>query len=198
MTESMKKKHFQPDGKHEGMLFTKDSRYLNAALRKSSTKKRTALFIIFAVMILGLAGCSKDTARLDANPPSPAGQGSEEKTEVAASTPTAAPEQILQKIDAQQAKEMMDSSSDLILLDVRTQEEYDESHIKGALLIPDYEISDKAGELLADKEATILIYCRSGRRSALAAQALSDLGYSSVYDFGGIIDWPYEVITENK
>ncbi len=198
MTESMKKKHFQPEGKHEGMLFTKDLSDQKARLRKSTTKNRTALFIIFAVMTLGVAGCSKDTARQDADPPSPAGQETEEKTEAAASTPTVAPEQILQKIDAQQAKEMMDSSSDLILLDVRTQEEYDEGHIEGALLIPDYEISDKAGELLTDKEATILIYCRSGRRSALAAQTLSDLGYSTVYDFGGIIDWPYEVITENK
>jgi phage shock protein E len=198
MTESKKKKHFQSGGKHEDMLFIKCSSDRKATLRKSTAKNRTALFIFFTVMILGFAGCSRDTARQEANPHSPAGPETEEETEAAASTPTAAPEQILQKIDAQQAKEMMDSSSDLILLDVRTQEEYNEGHIEGALLIPDYEISDQAGELLIDKAATILIYCRSGRRSALAAKELSDLGYSSVYDFGGIIDWPYEVITENQ
>jgi rhodanese-related sulfurtransferase len=81
-----------------------------------------------------------------------------------------------------------------IILDVRTPEEYEEGHIEGAILIPDNEITAKAEELLSDKNATILVYCRSGRRSALAAQALSELGYNKIYDFGGIIDWPYDVV----
>ncbi|MEL7624432.1 MAG: rhodanese-like domain-containing protein [Clostridiales bacterium] len=96
-------------------------------------------------------------------------------------------------INAEEAKEMMDEEASHILLDVRTQAEYDEGHIPGAILIPDTEIKDRAEEELADKEAVILVYCRSGRRSKVAAQALADLGYTGIYEFGGIIDWPYEI-----
>lgn len=194
----MKEKHSQSDKKRQSVFFTMYLRYRKAVSRKPLIRYRTALLLFFAVMILGLAGCGRDSVRQDTNQPSPVGEQAEEETGTAVSVPTAAPEPIPQKISAQQAKELMDTNSDLILLDVRTQEEYDEGHIEGALLIPDYEINDKAEEQLTDKDTTILIYCRSGRRSALAAQALSDLGYSSVYDFGGIIDWPYEVITETK
>lgn len=101
---------------------------------------------------------------------------------------------VLEKISPEEAKEMMDTTTPIIL-DVRTQEEFDESHIEDAILIPDYEISEKAEELLKDKNAVILVYCRSGRRSALAAKALNELGYLQIYDFGGIIDWPYDVVT---
>ena len=103
---------------------------------------------------------------------------------------------ILEKINAKEAKEIMDGSEDYILLDVRTDEEFNSGHIEGAILLPDYEIEEKAAEVLEDKSTTLLIYCRSGRRSALAAQVLSDLGYTRVYDFGGIIDWPYDIVTE--
>ena len=104
---------------------------------------------------------------------------------------------IPEKISAADAKEMMDNSKDLVILDVRTQEEFEEGHIEGAILIPDNEIKSKAEDILTDKNAIILVYCRSGRRSALASQTLSDLGYTSIYDFGGIIDWPYEVVGTN-
>ena len=90
------------------------------------------------------------------------------------------------------AKKIMDTESDYVILDVRTQEEYDEGHIKNAILIPDYEIADRAESELTDKEQLILVYCRSGRRSKNAAKQLSDMGYSNVKEFGGIIDWPYE------
>ncbi len=103
---------------------------------------------------------------------------------------------ILNKINAEEAKKMMDESSNLIVLDVRTEDEYNSGHIDGALLIPDNEIKAKAEELLSDKSATILVYCRSGRRSALAASALSELGYTVIYDFGGILDWPYDIVIE--
>ena len=96
-------------------------------------------------------------------------------------------------ITAQEAKEIMDTEEDCIILDVRTQEEYDEGHIPAAVLIPDTEVENRAEEELPDKEQLILVYCRSGRRSKLAAQILADLGYSNVKEFGGIIDWPYEV-----
>lgn len=97
------------------------------------------------------------------------------------------------KISPQEAKEQMDSGDGYILLDVRTQPEFDEEHIGGAMLIPDTELSARAEQELTDKDATILVYCRSGRRSELAAKELVNLGYSNVYDFGGIIDWPYDV-----
>jgi len=102
---------------------------------------------------------------------------------------------VYRKINAAEAKQMMDGGGDFILLDVRTDEEFLEKRIAGAVLIPDYEIAERALAELPDKDARILVYCRSGRRSALAAQDLLDLGYTNVYDFGGIIDWPYETVS---
>lgn len=98
------------------------------------------------------------------------------------------------KISAEEAKKRMDSDSKVILLDVRTQEEYDDKHIKGAILIPNEEIHTDAdiAERLPDKDAEILVYCRSGSRSQQAAKKLIQAGYTNVYDFGGIIDWTYE------
>lgn len=100
------------------------------------------------------------------------------------------------KITPKEAKEMMDtlSSEDFIILDVRTEEEYNLGHIEGALLIPNTELRQQAEELIPDKNTTLLVYCRSGVRSAGAALYLLDLGYTSVYDFGGIIDWGYDVV----
>jgi phage shock protein E len=100
------------------------------------------------------------------------------------------------KITATKAKEMMDQDTTITILDVRSQEEFDTGHIEGAILIPDTEITDKAEEILTNKSATILVYCHSGRRSALAAADLVELGYSNVYDFGGINDWTYDIVTE--
>ena len=99
-----------------------------------------------------------------------------------------------EQITPAKAKEIMDSQDGYIILDVRTQEEFDEAHIEGAILIPDYEITDKAESVLKDKNQLILVYCRSGRRSKLAASDLVTLGYSNVKEFGGIIDWPYETV----
>ena len=96
-------------------------------------------------------------------------------------------------ITAEEAKEIMDTEEGYIILDVRTQEEYDEGHIPGAILIPDTEIEARAEEILTDKDQLILVYCRSGRRSKLAAEILVELGYTNIRKFGGIIDWPYEV-----
>ena len=96
-------------------------------------------------------------------------------------------------ITAQQAKELMDNREGYIILDTRTQEEYEESRIPGAILIPYDEITEKAEGILTDKDQLILVYCRSGRRSKIAADALVALGYTNIKEFGGIIDWPYEV-----
>lgn len=112
--------------------------------------------------------------------------------ELSASTDTILVEQgKYQKLTPEEAKERMDAS-EVIVLDVRTKEEYEESHIPNAVLIPNETIADKELEQLPDKEAVILVYCRSGRRSAQAAEKLLQLGYQNIYDFGGIIDWPYE------
>ena len=100
-------------------------------------------------------------------------------------------------ITAEEAKTIMDIEEDYIILDTRTREEYDQGHIPGAIQISHDEITEKAGEVLTDKDQLILVYCRSGRRSKIAAEALVELGYTNIKEFGGIIDWPYEV-TESK
>ena len=96
-------------------------------------------------------------------------------------------------ITAEDAKMIMDSGEDIVILDVREQDEFDAGHIPDAILIPYTEIENKAEEMLPDKDKQILVYCRSGRRSKIAAESLAALGYSNIKEFGGIIDWPYEV-----
>ena len=101
-----------------------------------------------------------------------------------------------QCISPEEAKALMDSEVGYIILDVRTEEEYAVGHIAGAILIPDYEIAEKAESMLTDKDQLILVYCRSGRRSKNAAATLVSLGYTNVKEFGGIIDWKYGTVTE--
>ena len=98
-----------------------------------------------------------------------------------------------EQITAEEAKKIMNSGEEHIILDAREQDEFDEGHIPNAILIPYTEIENKAIELLPDKDKLILVYCRSGRRSKIAAESLAKLGYTNVKEFGGIIDWPYEV-----
>ena len=95
-------------------------------------------------------------------------------------------------ITAEEAKQIMDSEEGYVILDVREQDEYDAGHIPGAILIPYTQIDEKAEGALTDKNQLILVYCRSGRRSKIAAEALVELGYTNIKEFGGIIDWPYE------
>lgn len=99
-----------------------------------------------------------------------------------------------EQISAAEAKKLMDSETDFAIVDARTQEEFDAGHIEGAIMIPEYEIEAKAESLLPDKDQLILVYCRSGRRSKIASEALVGLGYTNVKEFGGIIDWPYEIV----
>ena len=99
-----------------------------------------------------------------------------------------------EQISGAEAKALMDSESGYIIIDARTQPEYDEGHITGAILIPEYEIADRAEKELPDKNQLILVYCRSGRRSKIAAEELVKLGYTNVKEFGGIIDWKYETV----
>ncbi|NLK04456.1 MAG: rhodanese-like domain-containing protein [Clostridiales bacterium] len=99
------------------------------------------------------------------------------------------------KITAEEAKDMIDKDNSIIILDVRTEQEYKSGYIEGAIHLPENEILDEAEKIITDKSTTILLYCRSGRRSALAADNLIELGFSNVYDFGGIIDWKYDIVT---
>ena len=100
-----------------------------------------------------------------------------------------------QKITPAQAKEMMDGETPYILLDVRAEDEFIKSRIDGAVLIPHTEIKTRASAALPDKDAVILVYCAGGIRSANAARNLARLGYTNVYDFGGIQSWPYETVS---
>ena len=98
-----------------------------------------------------------------------------------------------EQITAEEAKKIMDSGEEHIILDTREQDEFDEGHIPGAILIPYTEIENKAEAMLPDKDKLILVYCRSGRRSKIAAESLFKLGYTNIKEFGGIIDWTYEI-----
>lgn len=100
---------------------------------------------------------------------------------------------VYRKISAEEAKGMMDEEGYMIV-DVRELSEYAEGHIPGAVLVPLGTIQSEDLTLLPDKDQKLLLYCRSGNRSGQAAKKLVSLGYTNVYDFGGIVDWPYEVI----
>lgn len=138
--------------------------------------KKILSFLTLAFSILTLSACAAPAA-------------------AAAPTPTATPA-AYKKISAADAKARMDSGDEIIILDVRTKEEYDAGHIKGAILVPNETIIDEQPELLPDLDAEILVYCRSGNRSAQAANKLLAIGYTNVVDFGGIIDWPYDVVKD--
>ena len=99
-----------------------------------------------------------------------------------------------EQITSEQAKTIMDTEKDYFIIDARTEEEFAEGHIENAILIPEYEIADRAEKELPDKEQLILVYCRSGRRSKIASEELVKLGYTNVKEFGGIIDWPYDIV----
>jgi phage shock protein E len=106
---------------------------------------------------------------------------------------TAPAEPGYKKITALEAKEVMDSE-DVIILDVRSRDEYEKEHIQNAVSLPSTEIESLAEEMLPDKNTTILIYCKTGKKSAEAAEKLVKMGYTRVYDFGGIEDWPYQTV----
>ena len=107
-------------------------------------------------------------------------------------TSNASSESSYQQISQEEAKEMMDTQ-DVIILDVREQDEYDSGHIPGAVLLPVGTIDEEtAAEVIPEKDSTVLVYCRSGNRSKTASSALVELGYTNIYEFGGINTWPYE------
>lgn len=101
---------------------------------------------------------------------------------------------VYHKVSAKEGKDMLASDKSIILVDVRTPEEYSQGHVEGSVLIPDYDIHLLAPERLADKDAKIIVYCRSGARSRGAAMKLVSMNYTNVYDMGGIMAWPYGVV----
>lgn len=99
------------------------------------------------------------------------------------------------EIKPEEAKARIDKGEKIIVLDVRTEEEYMEKHIPNSILIPVESIDKDAPAKLSDKNATIFVYCKSGRRSAIAVEVLTLMGYSNVYDLGGLDHWPYETVS---
>ena len=132
--------------------------------------------LLAAVICLGIVVIRLYTTRSAPNVPAPAGRR-------------------YLTLTPEEAKARLDEGEGIVLLDVRTQEEFDAGHIPGAVCLPHDTITEDH-PLPYDKEAEILVYCRSGRRSALAAERLASMGYENVADFGGILDWPYETTTD--
>ena len=131
---------------------------------KRMIKRRLLSIVAALVFLLAVSGC-----------------GAEEKGSV------------YMNINPEKAKEMMEDLEEFVLLDARAEEEFSEGHIPGAIVIPHDEIEERAKAEIPEKDVPVFVYCRSGRRSKIAAEALVSLGYSEVYEFGGIIDWPYEI-----
>lgn len=130
------------------------------------------IFPILLMLVLALAGCS-----------SAKGSG-----DTSAST--------YHQISQEEAKEMMAKDDGHVVVDVRQQDEYDAGHIPGAILIPNESIGSDSPEALPDYDQIILIYCRSGNRSKQAAEKLTAMGYTNIYEFGGINTWTGEIVTE--
>ena len=155
--------------------------------------KNVMLISMILLLLIGIMGCSnnEDTdlkmSETEANTDETV---ITEATEMTESSTIA----IVNTINADKAMEMMASGDPYTLVDVRTKAEFDEGHIEGALLLPIDELETLAAEQLTDKEAVILVYCRSGNRSAQASALLAGLGYTNIYDFGGIKDWPGDIV----
>jgi phage shock protein E len=141
--------------------------------------KKIIPFVVAATAILLFSACTQNDTTGSSTKKADAGQT------------TAAP--VYKKITPVEAKTLIDAGN-VIILDVRTQEEFDLGHIKDAVLLPNTDIAAKAAAVLPDKSAKILVYCRSGNRSGTASKELIAMGYTDVLDFGGINDWPYDTV----
>ncbi len=130
--------------------------------------KKVFLLVMVGMMILGCGGANPASTGKDA----------------------------YRQVSSDEARNMMETASNYIIVDVRTQREYTEGHIPKAICIPNEEINKEPPALLPDKEQEIFVYCRSGRRSKEAAQKLANMGYKNIIEFGGIKDWRGEVVTK--
>ncbi|MBR6102987.1 MAG: rhodanese-like domain-containing protein [Ruminococcus sp.] len=155
-------------------------------------------YTVVSALMLGMllfSGCSEG-----ASPGSKAPEVTDRLTEPSAEVSSTAPESAApaayRQISQDEAKEMMSSGEGYIILDVRRQDEFDAGHIPGAICVPNETIESEPPAELPDRAQVILVYCRSGRRSKEAAQKLADMGYTSIYEFGGINSWTGDVVTE--
>ena len=151
---------------------------INVFRRDIMKTKGLILMLAITLTLFGFCACG------DKNSAEGTTENSAENTTVAIT---------YEQISQDEAKRIMDTEDSFVIIDARTEEEFSEGHIEGAILIPEYEIADRAEKELHDKDKLILVYCRSGRRSKIASEELVKLGYTNVKEFGGIIDWPYEV-----
>lgn len=158
-----------------------------------------SLFLTIALMLSACQQANPSQSSAQDTKKVESAQSQEDKKESSSQQPdkeqNQAQEQkaVYQKISAEEAKKMMDEQ-EVIIVDVRTQGEYDGGHIENALLIPNETIGSEPPKELPDKSAVILLYCRSGNRSGQAARKLIDMGYQNVYDFGGVGDWTYGLV----
>lgn len=154
----------------------------DGAVRESGLRVLVALsFVIFLVSAITLSACATTS-------------GSDR---IAGSSQSGGQASV-QVISAEEAHGLM-TSDRVAILDVRTQEEFDEGHICNAVLLPHDSITEETALAAApQKDEAVLVYCRTGRRSAEAAAKLVELGYTQVYDFGGIVSWPYDVCSDKE
>jgi rhodanese-related sulfurtransferase len=155
---------------------------------KTDKRKRWFFGAALICALFTLSACTSP-----AETASPTAAPTAETAAVATAEPASG---VYRLISAADAKKIMDEEPDAVVLDVREQSEYDAGHIPGAVLLPLGSIEQLAASTLPDKDATILVYCRSGRRSKLGAETLLSLGYTNVLDIGGISSWPYDVVTD--
>jgi len=153
-------------------------------------KKLLILLTAALTAVILVTGCAAPEKEADST-------ASETMTEIAAEEETANPIPVgYRQISQEEARQMMESESGYIILDVRTPSEFDEGHIPGAICISHDSIPTDTIPELPDKDQLIMVYCRSGRRSKLAAEQLVSQGYTNIVEFGGINTWTGEVTTE--
>ena len=153
----------------------------------ANNRSNWLIVLILSLAIGLLAGCTQSPATVASASSAPMTAATSVSGE---SEPTAE----IRKVTADEALAILKDQPNAVLLDVRTEAEFAEGHIAGAQQLAVEELLDRTDELPADKSTPIVVYCRSGRRSALAAEQLAGLGYTTIYDLGGITSWPYEVV----
>ena len=159
------------------MLRHRGCRKKSASTKRSGRRISLALLVLLGVSLMfSLFGCGKTGHVMD-------GDGMVYAPSYA-------------QISQDEARLMMQDDDGHIIVDVRRADEYAQGHIPGAILIPNESITDTPPEELPDKDQTILVYCRTGRRSKEASRKLADMGYVNVYEFGGINDWTGEIVTD--
>ena len=159
------------------MLRHRGCRKKSASTKRSGRRISLALIVLLGVSLMfSLFGCGKTGHVMD-------GDGMVYAPSYA-------------QISQDEARLMMQDDDGHIIVDVRRADEYAQGHIPGAILIPNESITDTPPEELPDKDQTILVYCRTGRRSKEASRKLADMGYVNVYEFGGINDWTGEIVTD--